>query len=117
METKKWITEEDYKDKYPRNFDENLISFDCGIGWKSLVDKIFDLIKDKDIKVDQLKEKFGLLRIYFSPHDYDIQKEIYTIEEESKNICEFCGSRDNVTTEGSWLKTLCKICRENKNSC
>jgi hypothetical protein len=113
---KLWLTEVDYKDNYPRNFDDNLISFDCGIGWKSLIDELFESIKDTDTKISQIKEKFGTLRIYLDNASSEINKKVSELEKRSSKICEFCGSIEGVTTEGSWLKTLCKICRKNKNS-
>ena len=112
----KWITEEDYKDKYAKNIAEYLISFDCGPGWKPLIDELFELIKDTDAKVVQIKEKFGTLRIYLDNVTPEIDKKAAELETRSSKICEFCGSTEDVTTEGSWLKTLCKICRKNKNS-
>jgi hypothetical protein len=100
-------------DKYSKNIPYGFY-IECGEGWKELLEKAFEIIKDKDIQVAQIKEKFGTLRFYTEPHNYDIQTEIYKIEDESASVCESCGSRENVTREGSWIKTFCKSCREKR---
>jgi hypothetical protein len=110
-----YITDADYRDKYPQNFGDILISFDCGLGWKSLLDRIFEAMKDTDIKVLQVKEKFGGLRFYTDWVNDKVDKVIVKACAESYKTCENCGSKEEVTTEGGWLKTLCKKCRENKN--
>lgn len=115
-ETKVWLTGEYYRNKYPHNFSDSLISFDCGIGWKPLIDKIFEVMKNTDIKVEQVKEKFGGLRFYTDLSNDEVDEIISEAEAESFKTCEFCGAKDDVTTEGGWLKTLCKDCRKNKNS-
>jgi hypothetical protein len=115
--TKVYLTEEDYKEKYGHYIADYLISFDCGLGWKPLIDELFQMISGTDAKVVQIKEKFGFLRIYLDNATQEIDNKVSDLEVRSSKICEFCGSKENITTEGSWLKTLCKNCRNNKNSC
>jgi hypothetical protein len=60
----------------------------------------------------QIKEKFGLLRLYYSggTKAEDIIREA---EKESGKVCEHCGTTDGVTTDGSfWINTLCGGCRK-----
>ena len=100
-----------FKEKYPQNLDEAfIIDFDCGWGWEALLDKVFKEIQDTDIKIIQVKEKFGGLRIYTNTDKF--LSVINSVEIESFKVCEICGNRKTVTTEGSWLKTLCKKCRD-----
>lgn len=104
----------------------------CKDGWLPLLIPIYDFLVNYNnthktqIKLTQVKEKFGILTIYYNTNDikdYDLdevnegidllQELILTASKESNKICEFCGSKINVekTTEG-WIKTLCPTCRE-----
>jgi len=82
-------------------------------GWYDLIDiccqKITDV--DPDAYFTQIKEKFGVLRMYINGNDAadDIT---YWAENQSKNICECCGTTEDVTTRGGWIKTLCTKCRK-----
>lgn len=102
-----------YKEKYPQNFadDKNFCGFDCGNGWKKLLDNIFKVLGETDCKVQQVKEKFGGLRFYVDKETPALGDVIKIAEMESYKVCEICGSKKNVTTEGSWLKTLCSDCK------
>lgn len=89
------------------------------------------------IIVNQIKEKFGGLRFYYDvlPFDEHVWKrnKDYTDEEKwkwldnysreisgavsyaeslSRHTCERCGSTKDVTSEGSWIITRCKKCRD-----
>ena len=87
-----------------------------GPGWKSLIKELDSKLSELDpnYRIEQVKEKFGGLRYYiFSDSEntdkmYDLEVEY---ERKSFKICEYCGSKEDVTTEGSWLKTFCKNCR------
>lgn len=87
-----------------------------GEGWHNLIHELCVAIKHslkpgEDFKFDQIKEKFGLLRIYASGGNKEVYQLLGAAQDESANICEFCGSKEDITTEGSWVQTLCKICR------
>lgn len=107
-----------FKTKYPKLFNDDLISFDCGDGWKDILDRLFSKIGDEMIRIDthvlQVKEKFGGLRVYTGRENDLISEAIRGAEKEAIKTCETCGSRDDIKTEGSWLKTLCGNCRENR---
>jgi ribosomal protein S14 len=87
-----------------------------GDGWFKLLHdackKIAKLDKDKTFYFLQIKEKFGGLRLYYSGGNEKIGKIIDDAEKKSYKTCEHCGTKRNVTTEGSWILTLCKTCRE-----
>lgn len=86
----------------------------CNDGW---FDIIYDACKkiaaldDGTFKFLQIKEKFGGLRLYCSGGNSEVNKIIGLAEDESYNVCEMCGKRENITTEGGWIQTLCKDCR------
>ena len=62
------------------------------------------------VKFDQIKEKYGGLRIYFSGGDEYIEGLVSMAESFSYQICEICGQRGK-PTKGGWISTLCESCR------
>jgi hypothetical protein len=86
-----------------------------GDGWFGILEKACKKIAKLDngtFKFDQIKEKFGELRLYYSGGNQEIGKIINEAESESLKTCEHCGTKRNVTTEGAaWILTLCKKCR------
>ena len=90
---------------------------DTGDGW-------FQLIKDtctmlqcnidnkffSQIQFTQVKEKFGGLRIYFSPYCDKAQDIIDKAEKSSFKICEMCGSIEKVKQTKGYIMSLCKEC-------
>lgn len=88
---------------------------ECGDGWFDLIHGLCQSIKGanppEEFAVLQVKEKFGGLRFYYNFGNEEIGKLVGEAEEESYKICEQCGTRDDVTVEGSWILTLCKKCR------
>ena len=85
----------------------------CGPGWYNLIYDLCEKLQDgADFKFEQIKEKFGLLRIYASGGNTESYNLISKAEDASGAVCENCGSTENITTEGGWLVTLCKECRK-----
>jgi hypothetical protein len=110
--------------RYPQIFQslggdprQTLMAFgiETGDGWYDLIDVLCSRIMQAGppagFKADQVKEKFGGLRFYASPATDEILDLIEAAEEESYLVCEQCGSRAGVTSEGSWLATRCASCR------
>lgn len=122
------------KDKSPM---ESCLSFgiECNNGWYDLLSavcwRIFqheqniedrkrvfsdkpEQIKEESeycsVKFDQIKEKFGGLRIYFAGGDDYIEGIVSMAEEMSYKICEMCGNRGK-PNKGGWITTLCEDCR------
>jgi hypothetical protein len=83
-----------------------------GDGWYDLFHKLCEDIKatnpGEDFTFSQVKEKFGGLRAYFDGGS-DATGELIS---KSYTICERCGTKDNVTVEGSWIVTMCGKCRK-----
>jgi hypothetical protein len=101
--------------------------FECGDGWYDL---IYTLCKDiqyhinnnflnlseeeqKNIQViaDQVKEKYGGLRFYYSGGDDHIGGMVDFAESMSYNICESCGNKAKSYNDG-WIRTHCESCEE-----
>lgn len=88
---------------------------DVGPGWRLLLARLHaELAELTEYKTAQVKEKFGLLRVYV-----DIPAEaretlgdavwqiLLKYERESASICEDCGAPGETRTSRVWLRTLC----------
>jgi len=117
--------------KYPKILDRKILldgGIACGDGWYMLLDELCQHLqfntdhnnrKERgnegrypQVVAIQVKEKFGGLRFYIdSCSDYQ-NGTISFAESMSFNICEDCGSTDDVTlTDGGWYRSLCPKCR------
>lgn len=87
-----------------------------GPGWSKLIDKIFDVADStgRPMTVQQVKEKFGGLRFYFSAPSVGFDK-IYEVsmlaETESFKICEQCGEPGELRDRSGWVYTACERCK------
>jgi len=80
-------------------------------GWHFLIHKIFDRLEsetDKHIIVDQVKEKWGVLRVYTSPMDEDVDNFIISVQSESYKICEECGKVGKLSVKNGRYKVVCE---------
>ena len=59
------------------------------------------------VTLDQVKEKFGTLRFYYSGGDDYIRGLVSMAESMSGVTCETCG-KPGTSTGGGWIKTACK---------
>lgn len=106
---------------------------DCGDGWYDILSSLCFMIKQHEdnniwqteykqktdatytsdyypVKFDQIKEKFGGLRIYYTGGDSYIEGLVSMAESFSYQICELCGERGK-PNKGGWISTLCENCR------
>lgn len=98
---------------------------ECGDGWYDLLDDLLSkldyLSKNSGVQVitDQIKEKFGTLRFYYSTVvktdlnlDIIVSKIVDDVvsvaERQSAYICEKTGEDGVICSRLNWLKTLCK---------
>jgi hypothetical protein len=111
-------------DKYPTFFIDmygdprrTCMAWGCdhGDGWFTILEKACKKIAKLDegtFKFDQIKEKWGAIRVYYTGASAEMSKIIDELENESLKTCEHCGTKRNVTTEGDfWILTLCRKCR------
>lgn len=104
--------------KYPHVF-KKLKYIECCDGWFELIDSMCSLIEDYIIKLpielqdqifaEQIKQNFGLLRVYFSKNISYIDGAIDMAEMCSKYTCEDCGSHGEIRSKG-WIQVLCEEC-------
>jgi len=116
-------------EKYPKMFKDFTRTYDkdeilppgafgieCGDGWYTLIDTLCERIQNHDnqfptdVYVEQVKEKYGGLRFYIRGGDDRIHGMISLAESLSYEICERCGSMNNVSQTDGWIKTLCEDC-------
>lgn len=106
---------------------------ECGDGWYDLIRSVCWEIKQHEenvarqtkwkqeedpnyqsdyfqVRFDQIKEKFGGLRIYFNGGDDRVSGMIGLAEDMSYKLCENCGNKGK-PNEGGWITTLCDNCR------
>lgn len=111
--------------QYPELF-TNCIGFGTSRGWWPILLDLAVFLESKrssspQISFAQVKEKFGLLRVYvegMSAEDRDTcNQKVDEAEELSAKYCEKCGSTDDVSTDAPphcWIKTYCKKCHERR---
>jgi hypothetical protein len=77
-----------------------------------------ELVKEEDdegqpesLKIVQIKEKFGGLRIYYTGWwNPAVEQAIKEAEEQAYKTCEVCGGKPATQTSGGWIKTKCDRC-------
>ena len=96
-----------------------LFYFECHDGWFELLKECITKIKevcerDKlNIKVDQIKEKYGTLRFYVSEYTDAINDIVDEAERKSSETCEMCGSLGEIR-KLPWITTLCDVCMDKR---
>jgi hypothetical protein len=104
---------------------------ECQEGWYDLLDRLMNKLNFISIRLgvqvvaNQIKEKFGTLRFYYTviikdentvdDTTFDIVSDIVSsAERQSENTCESCGKHGELCTNGGWLKTCCPECATEK---
>lgn len=63
------------------------------------------------VKIDQVKEKFGELRFYYTGGDKEVAGMVRFAEYLANQTCEVSGERGELCIRGSWYKTLSETIR------
>jgi hypothetical protein len=79
---------------------------ECEDGWFELIFNLCEQLKDENIEVTQVKEKFGTLRFYYNFENDKIKDLVRIAEIKASVTCEFCGKAGQLYSKG-WCKTLC----------
>jgi hypothetical protein len=99
--------------------------FECGDGWFNILNQLMGNIqhhidwKEKQgkpvpqVTLDQVKEKFGTLRFYYTGGDEYIRGMVTMAEAMSGTTCESCGNPGE-QTRGGWIKTICQPCEDKR---
>jgi hypothetical protein len=100
--------------------------FECGDGWYNILDQLCATIQHhidwqnrKEEKVpqvvaEQVKEKFGTLRFYYTGGDDEIRGMVRMAESMTAVTCEECGSPGTMNSHG-WISTRCEQHRSKDN--
>lgn len=89
-----------------------------GEGWRPILLQLHEEILKENpyYNIDQVKEKFGGLRVYLiSRESSAIRDAIFEAEATSFVTCEKCGKPGEtgpIRPNGYWVKTLCTHCRD-----
>ena len=104
--------------------------FDCGDGWYNILNQLMGNIQHHidwknrngevvpQVTLDQVKEKFGTLRFYYTGGDDVIDGMVRMAEAMSGVTCEGCGNVGE-RKGGGWVHTYCEPCeteRERKRA-
>ena len=99
----------------PEGFPRPRILSGVGKGWWPIVMRAHGLMfaLDPDYTVDQVKEKMGTLRYYYTPESDDpetvnrMRRLVSEAELASTVTCEVCGKPGELDQSKRWLLTLC----------
>lgn len=90
-----------------------------GPGWNDLIIELIEKIDEtykkhnidtQDFKIEEIKEKYGGLRIYASSIIEEVYKLISEYEDKADTVCDICGDTGSLYIKNGWLETLCKKC-------
>jgi hypothetical protein len=97
--------------------------FECGDGWFNILDQLMGNIQHHidwenkteevvpQVTLDQIKEKFGTLRFYYTGGDDVIDGMVRMAESMSAVTCEECGNIGECRG-GGWVHTTCTPCEQ-----
>jgi hypothetical protein len=93
---------------------------ECGDGWFEIVRALCLRLQadikarpEIDLRLTQVKEKFGLLRVYCEGGDDRVMAIIREAQDASAEACEECGRREGVVHDKR--STLCLVCRTTRH--
>lgn len=106
-------------EKYPNafkykaeNFGFDRSGFQCDDGWAVILEPVAKYLHEYNsghappIKVVQIKQKFGGLRVYVQGVTPELRRLIDVAEQVSYLTCEVCGETGELR-RGRWIQTLC----------
>lgn len=120
-----------YNKKIKPIWDLMVFGFEVDNGWYDLLDRTFGAIEEHveshpnaEVILDQVKEKYGRLMIYYHGGDDHIDKIVTKAENDSEHTCEVCGAPGRICStgfdvihkddgfyikpSGGWYKALCR---------
>jgi hypothetical protein len=101
--------------------------FDCGDGWYNILNQLMGNIQHHidwknrngevvpQVTLDQVKEKFGTLRFYYTGGDDVIDGMVRMAESISGVTCEGCGNVGE-RRGGGWVHTFCDPCETKRET-
>jgi len=101
----------------------------CGKGWYGIIRAQSEELKAyndalaeglEKVYYTQIKQKFGLLRVYTSTYHYEgsqpspVQAILTKYEKRSSKVCERCASEEDIQTSKGWMRVWCRACYEDE---
>ncbi len=86
----------------------SLFGFEITNGWYGILHHAFSQmqlrIKDHQaiVRVRQVKEKYGTLRLYIQTNDNECNRIADQAEDKSETACEICGAKGELNSSGWW---------------
>lgn len=83
-------------------------------GWRDLVCGLLadlEAMGLPELRITQVKEKFGLLRVYVNNGNETVAARIKMAVEVSAETCEACGAPGTLDHVGGWYGVRCSACR------
>ncbi len=115
---------QEFPDMIPKD-----LMFECLDGWYQIIRNVCYLIDKREqntvpkgyystnldssnleVEINQIKEKFGGLRIYYYGGDDIVAGIVEMAERHSFSTCENCGNPAECKSYGQLIKTLCSNC-------
>jgi hypothetical protein len=106
--------------KYPRCFPTGrpICGAHCGRGWWPLLHELFGKLEQLELpegfRIEQLKEKFGLLDIHVNAYSDAVYQLIREAMAKARTTCEYCGAPGALGGR-YWVKTLCENCEKERD--
>jgi hypothetical protein len=113
------------KERFPNMFSQPYGGVAVGAGWWPIIESLCANIQShtdwwnknretrpvvEQVVVEQIKEKFGGLRFYYTGGDDQISGMVRMAEAWAERSCEECGAPGTAGGKG-WIKTLCPVHR------
>lgn len=95
-----------------RRFKNGVSRLDVDFGWYPLVEDMHTRLVETgaDSEYDQIKEKFGELRVYMHGRNDQARVIIAAARQKARTTCERCGDIARMRTQRQWFQTLCDVC-------
>jgi hypothetical protein len=119
------MTEEEMQEYFPKVFPKMYVGdyggICCDVGWFNIINMLSRNIQHyldwksdvTQVTVEQVKEKFGGLRFYYSGGDDYIRGMVAMAEAMAEVTCEKCGNPGELRSKHTWLSTMCNSCNDN----
>lgn len=97
------------------------VGFECLPGWTDLLDATFtwldEIAPDHSWWPDQIKEKYGTLRFYWSGDLPELGDAVISAAEHlSGHVCEACGAPGSQQSQNGWWSTHCPDRKRKRSS-
>lgn len=115
-----WIAPRDWMTgRISKDYDYSYTYWELPIGWhkafgKMYLEELAQAVKDahaeKDFLIEEVKEKYGMLRVYVNNYSKPIDRVIDKYEYISQNVCIICGKPDVPMITNGWISPYCFDC-------